>query len=272
MPLEGPALGAPVDITLLLAAGLRDRPDAPALVSLEDAWSWRELDERTTRLAANYLALGLRPGDRIASLMPNRTALIAHYLACFKAGLVATPLNYRYTPPEIDHALDVSGARIILAHAERAADIAESKAGRLELGVISYGAPDGEVSFERLLRTAPPPVALPTPDADAPAAIFFTSGSTGPAKGVTHTFGSLGWMFASAAQAFKLTPEDVALAGSSCSHLGGFTVSLAALAAGARVAIARTFDHAELGAARSRRAAERALDAAGRAPAPYPRA
>jgi acyl-CoA synthetase (AMP-forming)/AMP-acid ligase II len=70
--------------------GWKDRPDQPALVSLEDAWSWRELDERTTRLAANYLALGLRPGDRIASLMPNRTALIAHYLACFKAGLPAT--------------------------------------------------------------------------------------------------------------------------------------------------------------------------------------
>ena len=73
--------------------------------------------------------------------MPNRTALIAHHLACFKTGLVATPLNYRYTPPEIDHALDVSGARIILAHAERMADIAGSKAGQLELGVISYGAP-----------------------------------------------------------------------------------------------------------------------------------
>ena len=65
------------------------------------------------RLAANDLALGLKPGDRFASLMPNRT----HYLACFKAGLGLTPLNYRYTPPEIDHALAVSGASSILAHA-----------------------------------------------------------------------------------------------------------------------------------------------------------
>ena len=36
--------------------------------------------------------------------MPNRTALVVHYLACFRAGLVATPFNYRYAPPEIDHA------------------------------------------------------------------------------------------------------------------------------------------------------------------------
>ncbi len=53
-----------------------------------------------------------------------------------------TPLNYRYTPPEIDHALDVSGAAIILAHAERANDIA---AGSLPLGVISYGAIEARV-------------------------------------------------------------------------------------------------------------------------------
>ena len=69
------------------------------------------------RLAANDLALGLKPGDRFASLMPNRIALIAHYFACFKAGLGLTPLNYRYTPPEIDNALAVSGASSILAHA-----------------------------------------------------------------------------------------------------------------------------------------------------------
>ena len=51
------------------------------------------------------MALGLAPGDRVASLMPNRGALLVHYLACFKAGLVAAPLNYRYQAPEVDHAL-----------------------------------------------------------------------------------------------------------------------------------------------------------------------
>jgi acyl-CoA synthetase (AMP-forming)/AMP-acid ligase II len=139
MPHAGPSLERPVQIASLLAAGLKDRPDATALVSLKGVWSWSELERRTDRLAAHYLALGLKPGDRVASLMPNRIALIAHYLACFKAGLVMTPLNYRYTPPEIDHALEVSGAKIILAHAERVGDLAASKAGSLPLGVISYG-------------------------------------------------------------------------------------------------------------------------------------
>jgi acyl-CoA synthetase (AMP-forming)/AMP-acid ligase II len=247
MPYAGPHLSEPIKLPAILEIGLTN-PGNRALMSLEGSWSWAELERRTDRLAANYLALGLRPGDRLASLMPNRIALIAHYLACFKAGLVMTPLNYRYTPPEIDHALEVSGARIILAHAERAPDIAASKAAGLPLGVISYGADGGGAPrLEQMIATEPRASTLPTPEPDAPAAIFFTSGSTGPAKGVTHSFESLGWMFASVAAGYALTPADIMLPASSCSHLGGFSFSMGALAAGAPVAVARSFDHAELG-------------------------
>ena len=49
---------------------------------------WRELDEYSNRLAAGLLGLGLQPGDRIASLMPNCPSLVVHYLACFKTGIV----------------------------------------------------------------------------------------------------------------------------------------------------------------------------------------
>ena len=248
MPHAGPLLEAPIQLSKLLHIGLTDRPNEAALVSMEGVWSWSDLEQATSRVAAHYLALGLKPGDRVASLMPNRTALFVHYLACFKAGLVLTPLNYRYTPPEIDHALEVSGAKIIFAHAERASDIAASKASSLPLGVISYGDEDSKgPSFEALVKAAAPAVTLPEPGPDAPVAIFFTSGSTGPAKGVTHSRESLGWIFASAALAFELTPHDVLLPGSSCSHIGGFGFSFSALSAGARVVVARGFDHDEIG-------------------------
>ncbi|MGH6902749.1 MAG: AMP-binding protein, partial [Geminicoccaceae bacterium] len=140
MALSGPPLDQPIQPPELLQRGLVARPDDPALVSAEARWSWRELDQASDRLAANLLGLGLRPGHRVASLMPNRTALLVHYLACVKAGLVATPLNYRYMPPEIDHALEVSEASLLLAHAERDRDLAASRRARqLPLGVISYG-------------------------------------------------------------------------------------------------------------------------------------
>jgi long-chain acyl-CoA synthetase len=76
--------------------------------------------------------------------------------------------------------------------------------------------------------------------------IFFTSGSTGPAKGVTHTRESLRWMIASASSALELAGEDVFLPGSSMSHLGSFLYSLATLSVGGRVVVARTTDSHEL--------------------------
>lgn len=246
----------------LLRPGLQTKPGEVALLSAVRSLTWSELEEASSRVAAGYLGLGLEPGDRVASLMPNRVDLVVHYLACFKAGLIATPLNYRYTAAEIDHALGVSGARVLLAHEERAEDVAASAlAGGLDLGTIAYRdaepLPQGNAEPQEaepgwdhdfaLLRAAEPlPHDANFVDPDAPAVIFFTSGSTGPAKGVTHTRETLRWMIASAATAFELSPDDVFLPGSSMSHVGGFLWALATLSVGGRVVVARATDAHEL--------------------------
>ena len=253
MPVAGFPLERPINLHRLLETGLRAKPHEPALVSFDSIWTWRELDEASCRLGAHYLRLGLKPGDRVASLLPNRGELIVHYLACIRAGLVATPLNYRYQAPEIDHALEVSGAAIILAHTERDEDLAKSKlAGRLPYGRISFGSEKpGAVdtrkpSLEELLSTDPAKLDLPAPQPDAPVFIYFTSGSTGKPKGVTHTHETFGWMIASAIAGLELTPDDIFLPGCSASHIGASLMSLASLAAGARVDVARSFDGTEL--------------------------
>ncbi|MBX9789206.1 MAG: acyl--CoA ligase [Pirellulales bacterium] len=248
MPIAGPTLERPVTLTNLLAVGLAARPDATALVSLERTWTWRQLDKASTRLARHYLALGLVPGDRVASLLPNRGALLVHYLGCFKAGLAATPLNYRYQAPEIDHALEVSGAAILVSHAERDDQLNDSvQAPRLRLGRIRYGASGSPgLHLEELLTTEAPDAELPPPRPDAPAFIFFTSGSTGKPKGVTHSHDSFCWIVASAVAGLELTPADVFLPATSASHIAATSLSFAGLAAGATVAIARSFGGDEL--------------------------
>src|ERR671922_1739450 len=140
MLLEGARLEAPAaPLNDLLRVGLDAAPDEVAIASAHRALSWRELDRAGAALAGGYRRLGLRPGDRLASLMPNRVDLVVHYLACFRAGLVATPLNYRYTSREIDHALEVSDARVLLAHVERAEDVgASDRATALRLGTIAH--------------------------------------------------------------------------------------------------------------------------------------
>src|SRR5436190_20218613 len=102
MLLEGAELAAPAArLNDLLRVGLGAGADDTALVSIARSMSWRELEDESAALAVAYLSLGLREGDRIASLMPNRVDLVVHYLACFKAGSIITPLNYRYTFREI---------------------------------------------------------------------------------------------------------------------------------------------------------------------------
>ncbi|MCG7521878.1 class I adenylate-forming enzyme family protein [Ruegeria sp. Ofav3-42] len=244
---SGPALGEPVALSSLLETGLSERPDEPALISMQASWTWRELDRDADRLARNLLSLGLKPGDRVASLLPNRCISEVLYIACIRAGLVATPLNYRYMAPEIDHALSVSKAALMVAHTERQQDLLLSaEVPQLPSGTLFYGPSKQEVnSLEELISQEPEAIGLPAPDPAAPAFIFFTSGSTGPPKGVTHTAETLGWIVASTAAGLRLDTGDRFLTASSLSHEGGVGFSFAALAAGATVAIARQFDPGE---------------------------
>ena len=248
MPLIGAPLSGPADLADLLAPAVADRPDETALVSASGTWTWQELSRAVDNLAAQFLAMGLRSGDRVASLMPNRCELLLHYLACLKAGMVVTPLNYRYTAPEIDHALGVSGASVLLAHAERAADVrASALAGTLPLGMISFGgALDDATPFEELIACEAPAADFPAPDLAAPAFVFFTSGSTGKPKGVTHSISSFGSIVASFAQAMALTAQDVVLPAASIAHVGALSTALAGFSAGARVVVAQSFDGDEI--------------------------
>jgi acyl-CoA synthetase (AMP-forming)/AMP-acid ligase II len=248
MPISGPPLDGPVVLHEILKTGLATKPDADALVSRRQRWSWRRLDDVSNRLAANYLDLGLVPGDRVASLMPNRTELLVHYIACMKCGLVAMPLNYRYMAPEIDHALSVGRAKVLLAHDERLGDLARSAlAPRLPLGRISYNDSAGSnvPSFKSLAEAAPFRDFAP-PKPDDPAIIFFTSGSTGKPKGVCHSFETLGWIVASAVKSFDMGPDDVMMPAGSASHVGGHHLSMMTFAAAGRVVMARSFDGDEI--------------------------
>jgi acyl-coenzyme A synthetase/AMP-(fatty) acid ligase len=263
MLIDGAELDAPAaPLNDLLRPGLDAGPGEAAVVSAERSLTWVDLDQVASALAGGYRSMGLEPGDRIASLMPNRIDLLIHYLACFRAGLIATPLNYRYTAREIDHALEVSDARVILAHVERAEDIAASDlAAALELGTIAYRDAEPQHAlnaepadtdhgwrhdFAELVAHQPLGSDADEPNPDEPAVIFFTSGSTGPAKGVTHTRHTLRWMIASAAGAFELNSADVFLPGSSMSHIGSFLWSLAMLSVGGKVVVARSTDAHEL--------------------------
>lgn len=244
----------------LLGRGLRADPDGEALATAAAMLTWRQLEERSLALAARYRALELRPGDRVASLLPNRLDAVLHVLACIRAGLVAVPLNYRYRSPEIERALRVSGARLLLFHLERRADVDGCRApASLDLGAVALAeGSDGHLADQLGARAGAMRAAGATGGAThacggatasgpaAPALIFLTSGSTGAPKGVTHDRGSLEALLNAYGRNFGFDATDRYLIASSMAHIGGLLGCLSSLTLGTPVVVARSSDAAEL--------------------------
>ncbi|KAL9185428.1 hypothetical protein ACHAXT_003205 [Thalassiosira profunda] len=238
----GPPLTTPkVELQNLLSVGLAANLDGVALFTDGKSWTFAQLDRASDNVARGYLRLGAKPGDRIASLLPNCPELLVHYVACLKAGFVLVPANFRYTPPEIDHALELSGASILVATVDREEDLGQLTV-QPSLGTVVLGQASDDAgylaTFASLMQGGSSIAKHPVSDGDTPAVIFFTSGSTGKPKGVTHTYATYGHCLASMIQALDITGEDVMMPASSCSHAAGFLYSLSALAVGAPVVVA----------------------------------
>jgi acyl-CoA synthetase (AMP-forming)/AMP-acid ligase II len=173
-----------VNIAGLLANGIARAGDRLALVQGSRALTYRALGDRVARLAAGLAGLGLRRGDRIVLLMPNRPELVESLWAAFHGGFVAVPVNWHLHPDEVGY---------IVAHCRAAAVVVSD-----ETAAAARTLPDAVLvvrvggDYEDVLA----PEASPAADtaADDPAWLFYTSGTTGRPKGATLTHRNLAAM------------------------------------------------------------------------------
>jgi len=94
--------------------GARTYPEAEALVFENTRLTYREIDNRTNRLANSLAKLGCKIGERVAILAENTHKYLEIYLGAAKAGLVTTPLNFRLSQEELVHILNDSEATLVL--------------------------------------------------------------------------------------------------------------------------------------------------------------
>src|SRR5579862_1956852 len=95
-------------------------PHKPAVICREQIVSYEELDRSTDALAGWLLGQGLETGDRVAIHWCNSVEVVKLYFACFKAGLIAVPVNNRLKAPEIAYILQHSGSRLCFSQPELA--------------------------------------------------------------------------------------------------------------------------------------------------------
>src|SRR5207249_27089 len=101
----------------MLSRGAMIHRDAPALIHGSRQVSFRQLLHRVDALAAGLTGLGLVKGDRICILAQNDVGYVDLYGACARQGIIAYPINWRLTAPEVERVLERASPRMMVADA-----------------------------------------------------------------------------------------------------------------------------------------------------------
>ena len=158
-------------------------PDRDALWCGDVRRTWRELDERASRLASHLHGRGVEPGDAVAIDLTNRVEYLETFFAALKLGAQPVNVNYRYVADEVRYVLADSGARVCV-HGPAVADVVHDAAAQLAAGPRPVLLPVGD-PYEAAIAAASPDGAWRArpPDGDD-VILLYTGGTTGMPKGV----------------------------------------------------------------------------------------
>lgn len=226
-----------MSLTELFDPSLVGRRDAPALeyerVEGTPAFlTFGELEARSNRLARELTARGLGAGDRLAFFLANRVEIIDLWIACMKLGVIVVPVNVLYREREISH---------ILADAQPVAVVTTARlAAEFPPGTV-YWDVDG-LSADALAHPSARPSTVR--GADLPAALVYTSGTTGASKGAVLTHGNFAANARALVESWRITVDDRFLAVLPLFHVHGLGNGLHCwLASGCHAKLVERFVH-----------------------------
>ncbi|MEK9928954.1 MAG: AMP-binding protein, partial [Halieaceae bacterium] len=211
-----------------------------------ELWSYEQLRQKVRQLAGGLHEQGVGRGDHVAVWMFDSKEAILTFFAINYLGAVFVPMNTAYKGQVLSHVLNVSDAKVLVAHGQLLERLGEVDVAQIEKA-ISVG--EGElppsiagVDFSTVESTSaePPELDRPIEPWDVQS-IIFTSGTTGPSKGVLssylHIFTNAGpetWHF--------VTGEDRFLINMPIFHIGGMGVIFVMLCRGGSIAVMDGFD------------------------------
>jgi len=214
-----------MNLTQLFDLSLQGRRDDVALEFNGDTFTFGDIEARSNRMAALFLARGLEKGDRLCVYLVNCLELIDIYLACVKLGVIFVPINILYREREILHILGDAQPKAVIA--------AQEMPGTTPLWHVN------ELHVPR--EATRPKVAL---DGDTPAALVYTSGTTGVSKGAILTHNNFAVNGINLNACWAVTAADRFLLSLPLFHVHGLANGLHCwLLSGCRMRLLERFEH-----------------------------
>lgn len=196
------------DLACPIAYWAHETPEAVAVVSGDQTYSYGQYDQIVSSFAAHFLDKGLKPGERVATLLPNSPELVFTLMGLLRAGLVACPMNARWPDQHITRLLTAIECPHVIADSETLP--------RVDRPAASFP------------LHAPP---------DRPATIIFTSGTTGEPKAAVLDYGNHYFSAVAANRNMPLNTGDRWLLSLPLYHVAGWGVLFRCALAGAAVVV-----------------------------------
>jgi long-chain acyl-CoA synthetase len=213
-----------------------------ALVSGDHAFTFRELDRLSARVAAALHGLGVAAGDRVTIYAANGWEWIVSYYAVARIGAVVNPVNVLLTPEELCYIAADCGARAIVTAPHRTEAVLDIRGDTALETVITLGDDTHADTrrFAELLRAAPDAIDRRVQPDDL-AAIMYTSGTTGHPKGAMLSHRNLWLNAALTATMHVRTPSDTTVTAVPLCHVYGADILNASMISGATLVLLSRF-------------------------------
>jgi long-chain acyl-CoA synthetase len=239
-----------MNIAQHLERAARHFPDRIALIFEGQSTSYAALQAQVDRLAHALTRVGIQPGERIALFLPNIPEFAIAYLAIQKVGAVTVSANVMLTAEELRYLIEDSGSTLVFTSRALAAAWQPLLDDGLLLStrvVVTDADSPEALSLSALLVDAPEtPFAARDMDPAAPAAILYTSGTTGRQKGATLSHANLVSNTFATVHLEEITGDDRLLLFLPLFHVFGQNAIMnSALQAAATVVLQRRYDPVE---------------------------